>query len=94
VSIGRGGAGNIRSRSRSQARSGVESHPQASNHIVVSTGRGGVGNIRDRSKSKARADAPHDLRDVDERGTDHHVCVFYSYLQHLFFLSLMHFLII
>jgi len=54
TSSGRGGAGNIRSRSRSQAR--VESHPQPPAAGVISTGRGGAGNIRARSQSKARTD--------------------------------------
>jgi len=51
-SVGRGGAGNIRSRSRSQAR--VESPAHVPSSQVISTGRGGVGNIRDRSQSRVR----------------------------------------
>jgi len=76
VSSGRGGAGNIRSRSRSKARN-VETHPHPAPN-VLSTGRGGVGNIHSRSQSLARTDegkphspAPH-KRNVltDGHGSD------------------------
>jgi Protein of unknown function (DUF3602) len=71
VSAGRGGSGNIRSRSRSQARPSVESHPPAA-HEFVSTGRGGAGNIRSRSQSKARAieEAHHGNGVIPEDGSD------------------------